>query len=384
MSMLEALGKGIAVMAFASMIGGSPATAGTFVYVSNAEDGDISVYTLQSDGLLTLGTRVPAAKVVMPMAVSPDRRFLYAGVRSKPYSVHVYSINPGTGALTPLAVSPLAESFPYISLDKTGRYLLGASYGSHLISVNAVGADGRVAADPLQVIPVGRNAHSIRTDESNAFVLVPTLGTDQMFLFTFDPKSGRLQSNTPSTYLMKAGTGPRHFVVSSDNKFVYVLSELQATVTTLALDSKTGALTEVSATSGLPANTKLEPGAPRGAVGAPGGPPPRNTDNDIWAADIHMTPNGKFLYITERTSSTLGALSVDPATGKLTYVGSTPTEKQPRGFAIDPKGKFLIAAGEKSDTISVYTIDPSSGALKLRQKYPVGKGANWVEIVSFD
>jgi 6-phosphogluconolactonase len=77
-------------------------------------------------------------------------------------------------------------------------------------------------------------------------------------------------------------------------------------------------------------------------------------------------------------------LSVDPATGKLTYVGSTPTEKQPRGFAIDPKGKFLIAAGEKSDTISVYTIDPSSGALKLLQKYPVGKGANWVEIVSFD
>jgi 6-phosphogluconolactonase len=384
MSMLKALGKGIAVMAFASMIGGSPASAGTFVYVSNAEDGDISVFTLQPDGALTQGARVPAAKVVMPMAVSPDRRFLYAGVRSKPYSVHVYSINPGTGALTPVAVSPLAESFPYISLDKTGRYLLGASYASHLISVNAVGSDGRVAADPLQVIPVGRNAHSILTDQSNAFVFVPTLGTDQMFLFTFDPKSGRLQSSTPATYQMKAGTGPRHFVVSSDNKFVYVLSELQATVTTLALDSKTGALTEVSATSGLPADTKLGPGAPRGGVGAPGGPPPRNTDNDIWAADIHMTPNGKFLYMTERTSSSLGALSVDGATGKLTYLGSTPTEKQPRGFAIDPKGRFLIAAGEKSDTISVYAIDPSSGGLKLLQKYPVGKGANWVEIVSFD
>ena len=384
MSTLKALGKGIAVMAFASMIGGSPAAAGTFVYVSNAEDGDISVYTLQPDGTLTQGTRVPVAKVVMPMAVSPDRRFLYAGVRSKPYAVHVYSINPSTGALTPLAVSPLAESFPYIALDKTGRYLLGASYSAHLISVNAVGADGRVAADPLQVIPVGRNAHSIRTDESNSFVFVPTLGTDQLFLFTFDPKSGRLQSNTPSTYLMKAGTGPRHFVVSSDNKFIYVLSELQATVTTLALDSKTGTLTEVSTTSGLPADTKLGPGAPRGGAVGPGGPPPRNTDNDIWAADIHMTPNGKFLYITERTSSSLGALSVDGATGKTTYLGSTPTEKQPRGFAIDPKGQFLIAAGEKSDTISVYAIDGSSGALKLLQKYPVGKGANWVEIVSFD
>ncbi len=97
-----------------------------------------------------------------------------------------------------------------------------------------------------------------------------------------------------------------------------------------------------------------------------------------------MTPNGKFLYITERTSSSLAAFGVDGATGKLTYLGSTPTEKQPRGFAIDPKGKFLIAVGEKSDTLSVYAIDQSSGALTLPKKYPVGKGANWVEIVSFD
>ena len=71
-------------------------------------------------------------------------------------------------------------------------------------------------------------------------------------------------------------------------------------------------------------------------------------------------------------------------TGKLTYLASTPTESQPRGFAIDPKGRFLVATGEKSDTISVYAIDQASGALSLLQKYPGGKGANWVEIVSFD
>src|SRR4029079_10399047 len=96
------------------------------------------------------------------------------------------------------------------------------------------------------------------------------------------------------------------------------------------------------------------PGRLRGAAGAPGGPPPRNTDNDVWAADIHMTPNGKFLYITERTSHTLAGFSVDGASGKITYLGSTPTERQPRGFAIDPKGRFLVASGEKSDTVSVY------------------------------
>jgi 6-phosphogluconolactonase len=143
-------------------------------------------------------------------------------------------------------------------------------------------------------------------------------------------------------------------------------------------------LTEVSSASGLPSDSKLAPGAPRGPVGAPGAPPPRNTDNDIWAADLHLTPNGKFLYMTERTGSSLAAFSVDGASGKLIYLGSTPTEKQPRGFAIDPKGRFLVVAGEKSGTISGYAIDGASGALKLIDKYPAGKGANWVEIVGFD
>jgi Lactonase, 7-bladed beta-propeller len=227
-----------------------------------------------ASGELQPGGRAKAASVVMPMAVSPDRRFLYAASRSKPFSVHVYSINRGTGALTHLSTSPLAESFPYISLDKTGRFLLGASYGGHLVSVNAVGSDGRVAAEPLQVIPVGRNAHSIRVDESNKFAYLPTLGSDQIFQFNFDAKSGRLSSNTPAVNLMKATTGPRHFVTSADNKFLYALSELHATVTSLALDGKTGLLTEVSAASGLPPDSKLMPGAPRGAVGGPGAPPP--------------------------------------------------------------------------------------------------------------
>ena len=114
-----------------------------------------------------------------------------------------YAIDARSGALQQVSRSPLAESFPYISVDMTGRYLFGASYGGNLISLNAIGPDGRVAAEPLQVIPVGRNAHSIRADRSNRFAYVPTLGTDQIFQFNFDAKAGRLSSATPPLLQMK-------------------------------------------------------------------------------------------------------------------------------------------------------------------------------------
>src|SRR6187397_3051005 len=318
----------------------------------------------------------------MPMTVSPDKRFLVAASRAKPFTAHTYAIDRASGALKPVGTGPLAESFPYITFDRTGRFLLSASYGGNVVSVNPVGGDGKVG-EPQQVIPTARNAHAIITDKSNRFAFVPHLGTDQVFLFVFDAKSGRLTANTPPVLQLKAGTGPRHLITSPDNKFVYLLNELTATVTTLALDAKTGTLKEGDSASALPPDTKLGPGMPRGAVGAPG-QAPRNTDNDIWASDLHLTPNGRFLYAAERTSSTLGGFRVDAASGKLTYVGSTPAEKQPRGFAIDPSGRFVVVSGEKSETISSYAIDAESGALKPIGKYPTGKGANWVEIVSFD
>ncbi len=358
-----------------------PGPAGTFVYVANAADGDIATYRMHDYGALQPGARIKAADAVGPMSVSPDRRFLYAAVRSQPFALHAYAIDPGTGALAPLAISPMAKRYAYISLDKTGRFLFGASYHAHSVGVSAVGADGRVAAAPLQVIPVGRNAHSIRTDESNRFVYVPTLGSDQIFQFAFDAESGRMSENTPAVVQLQPGTGPRHFLTSADNRFLYVLGELLGTVTAFALDGDTGLLTEIGSASGLPADTQLVPGAPRVAAGAAAAA--RNRDRDIWAADIHLTPDGRFLYISERTGSTLGAFSVNGDTGKLTYLASTPTETQPRAFAIDPKGRYLVAAGEKSDTISVHAIDQASGALALARKYPAGKGANWVEIVSF-
>jgi 6-phosphogluconolactonase len=366
------------VMALSSVFFGAQSPAATFVYVSNAEDGDIGMYSLAPDGSLKPGARYKAGNVVGPMSISPDKRFLVAAVRSKPFSAHTYGIDRATGALAPLGTAPLADSFPYIFHDRTGRFLLGASYGGHKVSVNPVGADGRVG-EPIQTVATARNAHSIRTDNTNRFVFVPHLGTDQVFQFLFDEKSGRLTANTPPVLQLKTGSGPRHFITSNDNRYVYLLNELNATVTTLALDGKTGLLTEVASVSALPPDSKLVPGGPRGPDA-----PQRNRDNDIWASDLHLTPNGRFLYAAERTSNSIAAFSVDSATGKLGYLGSTPTEKQPRGFRIDPTGRTMVVSGELSDTLSTYSIDAASGALKPIGKYPTGKGSNWVEIVAFD
>jgi 6-phosphogluconolactonase len=376
--------KASVIAALLSLASSAPALAGTFVYVSNAEDGDIGMYTLQADGSLQPGQRFKAEKLVMPMAVSPDKRFLIAAVRSKPFQAYSYSIDKSSGALNLVGTGTLAESYPYIAFDRSGRFLLGASYGANQVGVNPVGADGRVG-EPLQVIPTARNAHCIRTDNTNRFVFVPHLGTDQVFQFLFDEKSGRLSANTPPVLQLKQGSGPRHLIVSSDNRFVYLLNEMTGMVTTLSLDPNAGTLKELDSVSVLPPDTKLVPGVPRGAVGTPGAnQAPRNTANDIWASDLHLTPNGRLLYAAERTSSTLAAFRVDTASGKLTYLGSTSTEKQPRGFNIDPTGRFVVVSGEQSDTISSYVIDAESGALKLIGRYPTGKGANWVEIVALD
>ncbi|HEX3695856.1 MAG TPA: beta-propeller fold lactonase family protein [Polyangia bacterium] len=370
--------KGIvlsAVIAFTST-----AQAATYVYVSNAEDGNIGMYTLESDGSLKPGEKFEAGgKPVMPMSVSPDKHFLYAAVRSKPFSAVTFGIDHKTGALKKLSSGPLAESFPYIRVDKTGRFLLGASYGANLVSVNPIGKDGHVGP-PLQVIPTARNAHSIITDNTDQWVFAPHLGSDQIFQFRFDKKTGKLAANTPATVQMKMGSGPRHIIMSPDNKFAFLLSEMVGTVTTLSLDAKSGLLSEVSVANILPADSKLVPGAPR--LPPVPGQTPRDVSKDIWASDLHLTPDGKFLYAAERTTSSLTAFSVDKATGKLTWLSNTPTEKQPRGFAIDPSGKHIVVTGEKSATISTYNIDPATGALKLVQKYPTGKGSNWVEIVS--
>ena len=360
-----------------------PASAKTFVYIACADDAEIAAMEMNlGNGDLKLIKKAKAGKTVMPMAVSPDRRFLYASIRSVPYSVASYSIDSNTGELTHLSTAPLADNMAYIATDRTGRFLFSASYAGHKISVNPIGVRGLVQSDPTQVMITGRNAHAILSDPSNRFVYVPNLASDQVMQLIFDEKTGILSPNKPGAVYTKVGAGPRHLEFSPNNRFVYVLNELDGHVNGYALDNQTGLLTEIQSISAVPRNANLAQGAPAPAIG--GAQPTHAAPTDIIkAADIHITPDGSFLYATERTTSTIAAFAVDSLTGKLRYINSYETEKQPRGFNIDPRGNFLIAAGQKSGHCAVHIINRATGELQLLKRYPVGKNPNWVEIVDF-
>ncbi len=366
--------------------GGVPAFAKTFVYVSNSQDGNIDAYTLdKSSGALTPIGKAEAGKLVMPMAVSPNKKFLYAVMRSDPFRVATYAINHETGALTQKATAPLPDSMPYVSVDATGRFLFTASYGGDKIAVSPISESGLVETAAIQVIPTGRNAHAILADRTNKFVYVPTLGANQVLQFLFDAATGKLTPNEPAAVKARPGDGPRHLVFAPDNKHLYVLNELTGNVAQFAIDQSKGTLTEVDSLGSVPPEAGLVPGvaqAPAGTAPPPGAAAPKADEKaKIWAADIQLTPSGKFLYSTERTLSKIALFSVAPATGKLTYVTNFATEKQPRGIKIDPSGAYLVASGEKSDRLTVYKIDQSNGRLTEINRYPVGNGANWVEIV---
>jgi 6-phosphogluconolactonase len=361
----------------------SMSTDKTFVYVSNAQDGNIDAYTMDTNtGALAPIGKTEAAKLVMPMTVSPNKKYLYAVIRSQPVRVLTYAIDPATGVLTQKASAPLPDSMPYVSTDRTGRYLFTASYGGDKLAVSPIGENGLVEAEAIQVIPTGRNAHSILPDRSNKFVYAATLGANQVLQFIFDSKTGKLTANDPAMVSPEAGHGPRHMAFSADNKNLYVLNELSGHVTQYAVDAGKGTLTLVESISSVPAEAGLAWGAPQAPVGA--APAPAAAANDkpkVWAADIQITPNGKFLYTTERTTNKIALFTVASETGKLAYVANYATEAQPRGIKIDPSGQYLVASGEKSDRLSVYKIDQTTGKLGEPNRYPVGNGANWVEIV---
>ena len=331
----------------------------TAVYVANADSGDIWVYHFDAErGELMPVQRMMIGGNVMPLALSPDRLFLYAARRSDPLEVLSFGIDPAAGQLAALGEAPLPHSMANIATDRSGRWLFSASYGGDQIAVGAIGADG-VALAAHQVITTAPHAHAIHADPSNRFVFATSLGGGVVLQFCFDETTGQLTPNAPATLAPHEGASARHFVFGRDARYVYLLNELDAKIDVLALDPAAGTLRTVQTLQSLPP----------GFVGEP------------WAADLHLTPDGRFLYASERRSNTLGAFRVDAVSGELALIGHTPTEAQPRGFAITPDGGFLIAAGQTSHRLSVYAIDALTGALDKRSECGAGQNPNWVEVV---
>jgi len=342
------------------------ASADTFAYIANAGSNDISIFHVEpASGVVKavetaafLGVEKPGSST--PLAVSPDHRFLFAGVRSEPYTVLSFAIDGSNGRLAFRGRGPLADSMANIATDHSGKFLFSASYGGNKVAINPIGADG-VVGEPKQVIPTGLNAHAFLPSPDNRFVFATNLGSDQILGFRFDAATGALTPNDPAAIKVAEKNGPRHFLFHPNGKFVYLINELSAALLVFSYDAAHGTWQQIQQASALPEGSTVKP----------------------WAADIHLTPDGRFLYASERNSSTISAFKVDPDSGHITPLGAVPTEKQPRGFAIDPSGHMLIAVGELSNAMSVYSIDPASGALKHLQSIPVGKQPNWVEFVSF-
>ncbi|MCK1733141.1 beta-propeller fold lactonase family protein [Bradyrhizobium sp. 138] len=352
-------------LTFLALISGVHAgMAETFAYVGNADSNDISVFKLAANGEMTpvqtaafKGVDKPGSST--PLAITPDHRVLIAGVRSQPYLAVSFAIDPKTGQLSHIGNGPLADSMANIAVDHSGKFLFSASYGGNKVALNPLNANG-VAGEPKQVIPTGLNAHAFLPSPDNRFAFATNLGSDQVLSFAFDATAGTLTPNDPPAHKVPEKSGPRHFVFHPGGKFVYLLHELNGDVAAFTYEAKSGALDEIQRTTALP----------DGFSGKP------------WGADIHITPDGRFLYASERTTSTLTAYKVDAASGKLTTIGSVPTEKQPRGFHVDPSGRYLAAVGELSDSMTVYAIDQSTGALAKLKSYPTGKKPNWVEFLS--
>ena len=244
----------------------SISAAATFVYVSDAEDATIDAYVMDArTGALTSIGKAEAGKTVMPMAVAPNMKFLFAVVRSQPMRVLTYAIDGNTGALTQKATAPLPDSMPYVSTDRSGRFLFTASYGGDKIAVSPIGVDGLVTAEAIQVLPTGRNAHSILADRTNRFVYSANLGANQVLQFAFDAKTGKLTALDPPAVKPEPGHGPRHLAFSRDNKFLYVLNELSGHVTQYAIDGTKGTLKLVELGTVSTARARNEMGSAPGA-----------------------------------------------------------------------------------------------------------------------
>jgi len=294
------------------------------------------------------------------LTIDPQQRYLYAvnEVQSfmgeKSGGVSAFSIDSKSGELTFLNKKSSKGTDPcYISMDRTGRYVLVANYSSGSLCVLPVMDDGSLgdATDFVQhegrsvnpKLQEGPHAHSIVVDPSNRYVYAADLGLDKIMIYKFDSEQGKLTPNDQPWVRTKPGAGPRHFTFHPSGKFAYVINELDSTIVAFAYDRDNGTLEEIQRVSTLPEGFK----------------------GINYPADIHVAPSGKFLYGSNRGHDSIVIYRVNEETGKLRYVGHESTRGSfPRNFAIDQSGDLLLVANRRTHNIVAFKVDTQTGLLE--------------------
>tara|TARA_B100001750_G_C15469374_1_gene578934 strand:+ start:315 stop:1319 length:1005 start_codon:yes stop_codon:yes gene_type:complete len=333
------------------------------MYLSISGEEKISVYEMDPDnGALTNRKDFFAGPGVMPLVVDFSQQHLYAGLRGEP-SVQTYKLNRTTGEISLLGSTPFEWDTTYMALDKTGHFLLSASYGYGLVGVHAIGTDGIVKVSPVDIHETAKCAHYIQTDVSNRFAFVPHVAESNMICqFKFDELTGKLIPNDPFKVTQPADTGPRHYCHHPTLDVLYADNEQGSSVTTYRFNPDRGTLTSLQTVSTLPTNFSGENSC----------------------AQIHIHPNGRFVYASNRGHNSIATFEIDPISGLLSTVGQFPTEETPRAFNLDPRGQFLYAAGQGTGTLAAYQLDQGTGTLLPLDVYQVGKSPSWVMILDLN
>jgi 6-phosphogluconolactonase len=335
------------------------------MYVSLQQDDKLALFTMDpATGKLTRQGELAVAGGPAPLAVDPQRRFLYVGRRGANI-VSSFRIAPGTGRLSPIGEVALETDPCYMATDRSGRFLLSAYYEGARAAVHPIGTDGVASGPPVEWLATARGAHSMQTDPSNRYAFVPHIagnGPNAIFQFRFDAQTGHLTPNSPARVSPERPDGPRHFCFHPSKNLLYFSNEQGCSITAYALDPATGLLTSLHTVSTLPA-----------------GYDGRNT-----CSQIQIAPSGKFLYAPNRGHNSIACFAVDATTGHLTPTGHMPTETIPRAFSLDPTGTFLFAAGLESGRLAAYRIDSATGLLQPLEIYPVGNRPMWVMIIRVD
>jgi len=332
-----------------------PVYFGTYTRANNSSKG---IYRSTLD--LETGRLSPpalAAEIKSPsfVEIHPNGKFLYAlSEAGGAGTVTAFAIDTASGALNLLNHQPSRGAGPcHVSIDRAGKNVLVANYGSGSAAVIRIKSDGALAqptgfvqhkgSSINQRRQKGPHAHSINVSPDNRYAYVADLGIDKIMIYALDAEKGTLLPSNPPSANLKPGAGPRHFAFAPNGKQAYVINELHCTITAFDYKPATGSLTEIQTVTTLP----------------------KDFDGSNSCAEVRVHPAGKFLYGSNRGHDSIAVYRIDRANGKLTFVEhETADIKTPRNFNIDPTGKFCLVANQGADSVVVFRIDQKTGALE--------------------